>query len=410
MISVVSSGSAEKPSRSWLPVAAALVVAGWGANQFTPLSVVYHETEDWSHISVVGMFTVYLLGLVPALLLGCRIADRVGARRTVRAAVLVTAVSSVVLALAPEAEPAGYVSRLLTGASTGLVLSAGAAWIKALSAPGTGMRRDVYATGAGFVLGPLIAGMTAEWLPHPAVLPCLLHSALAVVALVLTRRVPDATTSRAAAPAPLPSERWEAVTHPRFVGVVLPASPAVFAATTVAYVVLPPLVVDRVGHFAPLFSGAVAALTLAVGLAVQPAAAWLDRIDTARSTVVAMATVVIGLLIGAVAVDRSSPLLVLAAAVVLGAGYGLILASGLREIDRLASPATLPTAAAFYQGVAHSGFLTPLLLAVTAASDHSYPQLLAVLAAAGLFFLCVTAVVSRRHAPGDVDLDEPDAS
>jgi predicted MFS family arabinose efflux permease len=380
-------------------VAAALVVGGWGANQFTPLSVVYRMDAGWSTLTVVGMFTVYLLGLVPALLLGIRAADRFGRRRLVRGALALTAVGSLVLAGAVRYEAAVYLSRLATGVAAGVIVSVTAAWLQDLSRsddPGSGTRRAVYATGAGFAFGPVAAGAMAEWLPHPMVVPCLVHGTLALLVLAATTRVPDPATGGAPSPRAVRADRWSAVMHPRFVGVVLPASPAIFAAVTVAYVVLPPLVVDRVRDFAPLFSGLVAAVTLSVGLAVQPLAARIDRPGTARATLVAMATVVVGLLVGAVAVAQVSPVLVVAAAVLLGAGYGLTLESGLTEIGRLASPSALPMASALFQGVAHSGFLAPLLLAVSAGSA-SYPALLAGLALVGLVFLAGAATWSHLN-------------
>lgn len=396
--------AASRSSPAWWPVAGALMIGGWGANQFTPLSVVYRIDVGWQTLPVIAMFTTYLLGLVPGLLLGYRAAERHGRRRVVRLALAVATAGSVLLAAAVLSPLAVYVSRLATGVAAGVIVSAAGAWLQELSgasAPGRGARRAVYATGAGFALGPVSAGAVAELLPHPAVLPCLVHGALALLVLTLTRRVPETGPVPGGPTRPrLSAERWSAVTHPRFIGVVLPASPAIFAAVTVAYVVLPPLVADRVGDHAPLFSGFVAAVTIAVGLAVQPAAAMIDRPGSARSLFVAMATVVVGLLVGAVAVGRVSPPLVVLAAVVLGAGYGLILESGLAEIGRLASPSALPTASAFFQGVAHSGFLAPLLLAITAGSA-SYPALLAGLAAIGILCLVVTATYSRLHGYPD---------
>ncbi|MFD7155560.1 MFS transporter [Kribbella sp. NPDC059898] len=380
--------------RARLLIAATLVVGGWGANQFTPLSVAYRLDQGWSTLRVVAMFTTYLLGLVPALLLGCRAADRFGVRRVVRLALALTAVASCVLALSVVSEAAVYVSRLSTGVATGVIVSAAAAWL-GQSSQGSGTRYAVYATGTGFAFGPLAAGAMVEWLPHPLVLPPLVHAVLALLLLRATANLPE-TAGRRAVRQHVSAERWSAVTHPRFVGVVLPASPAVFAAVTVSYVVLPPLVVDRIHDYAPLFSGLVAAVTLTVGLLVQPAAARIDRPGSARATLIAMATVVIGLLVGSVAVDRASPVAVVAAAVVLGAGYGLTLESGLAEIGRLASPSALPTAAALFQGVAHSGFLAPLVLAISARSA-SYQEMLVVLALVGLVFLTVAAVYSRKH-------------
>lgn len=298
-----------------------------------------------------------------------------------------------------------YGSRLATGAATGVLVSAAAPWLQELSreaGPGVGASRAVYATGAGFALGPVATGAMAEWLPYPEVLACLVHGGLALAVLAATARVPETAPARglASRQATSQDDSWSAVTHPRFVGVVLPASPAIFAAVTVAFVVLPPLVVARVRDVAPLFTGLVAAVTISVGLVVQPVAARIDRPGSARATVVAMATVVVGLLVSAFAMDQVSPVLVVVAAVVLGTGYGLTLESGLSEIRRLASPSTLPTASALFQGVAHSGFLTPLLLAVTAGTV-SYPALLAGLAVVGLLLLAFAATYSRLHGSAE---------
>ncbi|MFE7524254.1 MFS transporter [Kitasatospora sp. NPDC057542] len=387
------------PSRTarWLPAAAAVAVAAWGANQFTALATVYRAHTDWSALSLAAMFSVYLVGLVPGLLLGGPAADRYGRRRTVRAALGLSAAASVVLALADE--PSVYAARLATGFAAGLVFLAGTAWLRELSGPAVppeqGARRAMYATGTGFAAGALASGVIAEWLPGPMVLPGLAHALGCLLVLRATRGLPE-TTLAGGGTAP---HRTAAVRHPRFRYVVLPASPAVLGAATVAYVVLPPLVADRVPGYAPLFSGLVAALTLATGVVAQPFAARLDDADSARATLTAMATVIAGLLLGALAADRDSVGLVVAAAVVLGTGYGLTLGAGLHEVERLTPRSSGPTSASLYQSTTSSGFLTPLLLAGTA-GHASYPALLAGMAAVGLLCLAVTAVHSRRHLPG----------
>ncbi|MFC7220150.1 MFS transporter, partial [Streptomyces polyrhachis] len=385
---------------AWPAVAAALSAAGWGANQFTPLAVVYRTREGWPTVPVVVMFTMYLVGLVPGLLLGGAAADRFGRRRVVCLALAATAAASALLALAPITQQVVYASRLTTGAAAGLLLSAATVWLQELceSSGRDGARTAMYATGAGFASGALVGGVVAEWAPAPMVAPPLLHTALTTAVLLAARRVPD--TSPAGPPGTPPSRRhrWGVVLHPRFVLVVLPASPAAFAAATVAYVVLPPLVVDRVHGHAPLFGGLAAGVTIAMGIAVQPLALRLDSAGSARSTLVAMATVVAGLLVAADAVLRDSALTALGAAVVLGAGYGLTLASGLKEVERLTPDRESSTASSVYQGATHSGFLTPLLLAVSAGAAP-YPALLAGLAALGVLFLALTARYSRRNLP-----------
>ncbi|MFD4659008.1 MFS transporter [Kitasatospora sp. NPDC058444] len=407
----------------WLPAAAAVAVAAWGANQFTALATVYRARTDWSALSLAAMFSVYLVGLVPGLLLGGPAAERYGRRRTVRGALGLSAAASVLLALPHE--PSVYAARLATGFAAGLVFLAGTAWLRELSGPAVpperGARRAMYATGTGFAAGALASGVIAEWLPGPMVLPGLVHALGCLLVLRATRELPETARSRAVEPAhtaqkrehgreqgreqgqeqrqDTPAPGTAAVRHPRFRYVVLPASPAVLGAATVAYVVLPPLVADRVPGYAPLFSGLVAALTLATGVVTQPFAARLDDAGSARATLTAMATVIAGLLLGSLAAARDSVGLVVVAAVVLGTGYGLTLGAGLHEVERLTPRAGGPVSASLYQSTTSSGFLTPLLLAGTA-GHASYPALLAGMAAVGLLCLAVTAAHSRRHLPG----------
>jgi MFS family permease len=334
-------------------------------------------------------------------LLGGPASDRYG-RRIVRSALVLSAAASGVLALAAVSQIAVYVSRLGTGLATGVVLAAGTAWVRELSAesgsPVAGTHRASYATGGGFAAGALTAGAFAQWLPEPMFLPCLPQVIVALVVLVATRNIPETARSAAALAhhPPARGQRWTTARNARFVRVVLPATPAVFAAATVAYVVLPPLVEDRVAGYAPLFSGLVTALTLTTGMAVRPVAARLDHSGSARATIAAMATVIIGLLVGAAAVYRNSAALVLAAVIFLGAGYGLTLAAGLKEIERLAPPRTVHSTVSVYHGATYTGFLTPLLLTVTA-GFASYPALLAGLAAVGLLCLAFTARHSRSQ-------------
>ncbi|MEU9040535.1 MULTISPECIES: MFS transporter [unclassified Kitasatospora] len=415
----------------WFPAAAAVAVAAWGANQFTALATVYRARTDWSALSLAAMFSVYLVGLVPGLLLGRSFDGRYGRRRVVRGALVLSAAASAVLAVADE--PAVYAARTATGFAAGLVFLAGTAWLRELSGPSVppavSARRAMYATGAGFSAGALASGVLAEWLPGPTVLPALAHALGCLLVLRATRRLPETAPGLRPVPGPAPGpisrlgprpeqgvEHSAAVRHPRFRYVVLPASPAVLGSATVAYVVLPPLVADRVPGYAPLFGGLVAALTLATGVLAQPFAARLDDRSSARATLTAMATVIVGLLIGALAAERDSVGLVVAAAVVLGTGYGLTLGAGLQEVERLtprppahsahsgrpepADPAgsSGPTAASLYQSTTSSGFLTPLLLAGTA-GHASYPALLTGMAAVGLLCLAVTGAHSRRHLP-----------
>ncbi len=412
--------------RHWIPAAAAVSAAAWGANQFAPLAIVYRTRAHWAAFPVTVMFSAYVVGLIAGLPLGVTGAARHG-RRIVRPALLLSATASAALALAPLSQLAVYLGRLAAGVAAGVIFAAGTAWVGELSArpsdrhPGqdTGARRATLATGAGYSAGGLTTGALAQWLPLPAVLPCLVHVVLALTVLAALRNVPETLGRRPSrivarggpsAPAPVTGSRPRtapvAARHPRFLRVVLPAAPAVFGAASVAYVVLPPLVADQVPGYAPLFSGLVTGVTLAMGVAVQPLARRLDHAGSARATLVAIGTVIAGLLTGAAAARLDSPALVLPAAVLLGSGYGLTLASGLLEIARLAPPSAVRRAVHVYQGSTYLGLFTPLLLTTAvgwsggAAGGAAYALPLAALAVLGGLSLAVAALHSRRHLPG----------
>jgi len=55
---------------AWLPVAAVLLGTGWGAQQFTPMLLVYSRTLGLTTGTLQALFGVYALSLIPGLLLG----------------------------------------------------------------------------------------------------------------------------------------------------------------------------------------------------------------------------------------------------------------------------------------------------------------------------------------------------
>jgi MFS family permease len=71
--------------RPWLPVAIGLFAVGWGANQFSPLLLVYRAQLHLSAGDLGLLFGLYAVGLIPGLLIGGPASDRFGRRRLVLA-------------------------------------------------------------------------------------------------------------------------------------------------------------------------------------------------------------------------------------------------------------------------------------------------------------------------------------
>ncbi len=397
-----------RTARPWLAVAAAMFGVGWGANQFASLLLAYHLHRGLSVPTEEALFGVYALGLVPALLIGGPASDRWGRRRVVRPMAVVSVAATVVLMAGASSTPMLYVGRFVAGAVSGAVFAAGTAWVKELSVapfdPGAdeqaGARRAAIALSAGFGLGPVVAGVIAQWGPSPLVVPYLAH--LAVMAAVLPGlwRAPETVAPGGGSGPGLAARlRVPTAAHPRFLTVVAPLAPWVFAAAAVSFAVLPTVVADNTTGFGIAFAGIVAGLTLGVGVLVQPVARRLDRSDSARGSAVGLGATVLGMGVAALAAEQRSPALVLAAAVVLGAGYGFCLVAGLLEVQRLAGPDDLAGLTAVFYALTYVGFAVPIVLAELAATV-GYPMLLAGLAGLAAVSLVVVTVQAGRAGAG----------
>src|SRR5205085_2054850 len=131
----------------------------------------------------------------------------------------------------------------------------------------------------------------------------------------------------------------------------------------VAFVVLPALVRARVGAFAVVYAGLVAATTLLAGILIQP----LVRGRRARGVaVVGLALGTLGLGAGRLATSHASPLAVLAAALMLGGGYGCCLIAGLQWIEAITPAASRGRVTALFYVLTYLGFWAPMLMAAVA--------------------------------------------
>jgi len=87
------------------------------------------------------------------------------------------------------------------------------------------------------------------------------------------------------------------------------------------------------------------------------------------------------------------------AAVLLGAGYGLCIVTGLREVERLAPPGELGGLVAIFYTLAYAGLAIPYLLAL-AAPHLGYPAAVLLAALVSGVTAVLLAVQGRRH-PAD---------
>ncbi|MDO0924086.1 MFS transporter [Streptomyces sp. TG1A-8] len=359
--------SAAVTRAAWTRPAAAVFTVGWGANMFASVLQVYRGNLSGPQVN--ALFGAYALGLIPALLVMVRVSDRLGRRRILLAALLLSALGSAVILFSGGAFGTILAGRVLVGVSAGSAFGPGTAWIKELSdtarAAGAGARRSAVALTAGFALGPLLSGVIVQWLPSPQTTAYLVHIVLVVLTLPVVWRAPESAPPAAGRDSHSSNHGdgpLKVLTSRLFLTAVLPTAPWVFGAATVSLAALPVLV--PLGGYGAVGGGVVAAVTLGSGIAVQPWARRLTRRSPAAPFRTGMASVIAGLLAAALTVATGSLVLLLATAVVLGSAYGLLLVSGLQLAESLAGPRNISTVIAVFYSLTYVGFAVPVLVQV----------------------------------------------
>jgi MFS family permease len=374
-----------RSATNWRRVGFAMFAVAWGANQFSPLLIVYRHDLRLGAGVLAGLFGVYAAALIPGLLIGGPVSDRVGRRPVVIPFVAASPVATLLLMIGPRSLPVIVAGRALAGLCSGVVFGSATAWVQELSDdPAVSARRSAVALCAGFGLGPAAASMLAQWAGDPLVLPYLPHLVIGVAGVAVVWRAPETGGAQAHGPAQArvhgptsaraqadgrPSaraqargrasaraqargrasaraqargragiaRRWlpRAVRTRRFWLAVAPAAPWVFGSATLAFVVLPQEVTSA-GRLSVGFAGLVTTVTVGGGLAVQPLARRLEGRRRLAGNVAGLGCMVAGSVLAIAAVTTSDRAIAIACAVLFGGTYGLCLVSGLRESERLA--------------------------------------------------------------------------
>jgi hypothetical protein len=377
---------------AWVRVALVMFAVGWGANQFSPMLIVYRHSLGLGPGEIAGLFAIYAATLIPGLLAGGPLSDRFGRRACVLPFAALSPVATLLLVLGPRSLPLIAAGRALAGLCSGMVFGPATAWVQDLS-PGNALsaRRAALALSAGFGLGPVVAALLAQRAADPLVVPYLPHLALGAAALAVGLTAPAtvgagrprersaSATAGADREAQLTTRQAATAGHRlpaalrgrRFWLGVAPAAPFVFGCASLAIVVLP----EEVTSARTLSAGYAAlmtALAFAAGIGVQPVARRLAARRPQAGLAAGLGCAAAGAAAGAAAVSDAGvsaaahgpgQLLAGLAAVLLGLGYGLCLVSGLHQAERLSGPDDRGTVLAAYYVLAYLGFGAPYAVA-----------------------------------------------
>jgi predicted MFS family arabinose efflux permease len=177
-------------------VALSFLALGAFATAPSALYGLYAQQQGLSGLTLTIVYAVYAAGIVVSLVLAGHLSDSYGRRAVLIPGLAVAAVAAVVF-IVWQSLPGLIVARVLTGVALGVSVATATAYIADLDAGPDGEptgRAGIVATIAnvgGLAVGPLIAGVLAQYTPDGLTLPYVLLLAALVTGLVLVAWSPE---------------------------------------------------------------------------------------------------------------------------------------------------------------------------------------------------------------------------
>ena len=293
----------------------------------TPLYVLYQARDHFSTFLVTVIFAAYAVGVVASLFLAGHLSDWAGRRRMTLLAVLTNMFSGLLFLLWP-ATAGLIVARVVSGVSVGMLTATATAYLNELHAaarPDAGTTRsEIVATAAnlgGIGLGPLLAGLLAQFAGRPLVLPYLVAEALMLAGAVALAAAPETAPVLRGEQRPAYHPQRVSVPRaqrPRFLAAAV-AGGAVFALFGVFTSVAPSLLADLLHNHSHAVAGAVAFAVFGAAAAAQVIFGQAGR---RAQVALGLAAVLAGLALVTASVWLPSFWLLLAGGIVAGAGSG----------------------------------------------------------------------------------------
>lgn len=323
--------SQQRPARAhhvgfWVTAAAFLVNMGFSAVP-TPLYVLYQQRDHFSNLMITVVYAVYAVGVIVSLFLAGHLSDWIGRRHIFVPALLASVASAVIFIAAPGL--AGLIAaRIVSGISVGLTTATATSYLAELHAmarpQAAGRRAEVVATASnlgGIGLGPLAAGLLAQFAPAPLRLPYIVFAA-ALVVLALAVSLSPETVRRLES---RPRYRPQRIAVPaRARGTFFAATFAGMAAFAVYGVfnsLAPSFLAGTLHQSSHAVAGAVAFAAFAAGAVAQIAQARVPGQALLRRSV---PVIVAGLGLLAGAMWAGDLAMFIAGGVVAGAGAGMV--------------------------------------------------------------------------------------
>src|ERR1700742_1083213 len=379
----------------------ALILGGTmlGTTLPTPLYDIYQAQWHFSAAIVTVTFAVYAAAVLATLLLAGRSSDQAGRKPVLAVALACSALSTVVFIVAPDVGVL-IAGRILSGLSAGLMTGTATAALTELIPASAARRASLVATAAnmgGLGLGSLVAGLLAQYAPHPTTLVFEVYLAVLAAAALLLLRVPETVRPRTR-----PALRFAGLGIPeRGRGEFIAAAVAVFAAFALLglFSSLVPGFIGGVLHQGShAVQGAIVFGLFAVGTVTQVV---LSRFSSRRVVLVGLGLLLaaLGLIVAALA--QSGMALFLAGTAAGGVAVGAIFGGSLATANRLAPAGRRGQVISAFFVACYAGLIIPVVgVGVLAGFIGTFPAVVAFSVLLGVLCLLSIARIGRIAAPG----------
>ncbi len=348
----------------WVIAAAFLTVMAFSTVP-TPLYALYQVRDGFATFLITVIFAAYAVGVMASLYLAGHVSDWLGRRRIILVAVVIELLAAVIFLVWPEV-PGLLIARFVSGVGIGALTATATAHLSELRAVArpdedgkTSSIVSSFVNIGGLALGPLIAGILAQWVTAPLVVPYLVFIVLLALAAVAVAFVPETVERQEERRAYRPQR----VSLPRASrGAFFSAGAAAFSAFAIfgLFTSLAPTFIAGTLHETSRFVAGI--VTFAVFVAAAVTQVLTARMTTRSQLRLAAGLMAVGLVAMCVAVLVVSLPLFVIAGIVAGAGVGVQFRSSVAVAASLALPPSRGEVLAALFLIAYAGLAVPVLL------------------------------------------------
>lgn len=366
----------------------------------TPLYPLYMARDGFSTFMVTVVFATYAVGVVISLLLAGHISDWTGRKKVLLPAIALE-LAAALLFITTTSLPGLLVARFITGLGVGMITATATAHLHELHSahrPGASPHRfELVSTAAnigGLGVGPLVAGILAQWVAVPLRTPYIVFAVLLVLGLVAVALTPETVEEQFAKPTYRPQRisidhgdrsRYLAAAAGAF------ASFAVFGLFTS---VAPGFVAGTLHQPSRALAGLIVFAAFGGAAVAQSVTARLSTDTKRRLGLSSQAAGVVILVVGMYTANLAAFLI---GGVIAGIGAGVLFKAALGTVAAAAVPAKRGEALAGLFLIAYLGLTLPAVGIGVATLSASATTVMTWFASLLLALLATVAVLARRR-------------